>query len=66
MNKIKKARMAMGLKAKDLANRVSLTPASISKIESGKGGVSPVVAKRLAEVLGLSIEQVLFPEEKAA
>lgn len=66
MNKIKRARQEKGLKAKALAAKVELTPASVSKIERGLVGVSPEKAKRLAEVLGISIEDVLFPEEKAA
>lgn len=66
MNKIKAARLARHLKAKELAATVGLTPASISKIENGKVGVSSVTAKRLAEALDLTIEQVLFPEEEAA
>ncbi|MBS4019081.1 MAG: helix-turn-helix transcriptional regulator [Dechloromonas sp.] len=66
MTEIKKARKLKGLTVYDLAKSVGVTPGSISRIERGLVGISPAKAKKMAEALGLSVEQVLFPEEKAA
>lgn len=70
INKIKAARKAKGIKARQLAEMVGLTPASISKIERGLGGVRPTTAKKIADALGIPVVDVLFPsaedEEKAA
>lgn len=66
MNKVKQARKRAGMKANELAERAGLTPSHISKVERGLGGVSAGAAKRIAEVLGIPVVDVIFPEEKEA
>lgn len=66
MNKIKTARLRARMTAVELAKAVEMSPGAISKIERGLMGVRPRNAKKLAEVLGMDVTEVLFPEEKAA
>lgn len=66
MNKIKQARQRAGMKAKKLAEATGLTPAHISKVERGLAGISKVSAQRIASVLGMSVIDVIYPEEKEA
>lgn len=66
MNNMKRARKLKGMTVYEVADKVGITAGAISRIERGKSGVRVGNAKKLAEVLGISIEEVLFPEEKAA
>jgi transcriptional regulator with XRE-family HTH domain len=63
---LKIARIRQGLSQRDVARRIGISACALSLIESGQRGMKPVVAKKLAGVLGMSIEEVLFPEDKAA
>lgn len=64
MSILKTARTAKQISQKELAVLVGVTPGAISLIETGNRGVRPPLAKKLAEALGLSVEQVLFANEK--
>lgn len=66
MNNIKRARKLNGMTVYDVAQKVGITAGAVSRIERGLSGVRPSNAKKLAETLGISIEEVIFPEEKAA
>lgn len=66
MNVLKVARIRKGLKQRDVALAIGLSPCALSLIESGRRGMRPPAAKKLADLLGLSVEQVLFPEKEVA
>lgn len=66
MTNIKRARKLKGLTVYDVAAKVGVTAGAISRVERGLSGLRPANARKLAEVLDLTVEQVLFPEEKAA
>lgn len=65
MTKMQRARKAKGMTVYDLAAEVGLTPGAISRIERGIRSARPANAKKLAEVLDLPIEDVLFPETES-
>lgn len=52
-------RLAKGIKAKELAQKSSLSISMISKIESGKVIPSPKTRARIAKALGV-LEEILF------
>jgi XRE family aerobic/anaerobic benzoate catabolism transcriptional regulator len=59
-NKIKKLRESAGLSSKDLAENSGLSPAYISKIESGSTlSISLTTSKKIAYGLGLSLKDFL-------
>ncbi|MCU0987996.1 MAG: helix-turn-helix domain-containing protein [Xanthomonadales bacterium] len=65
MSKIREARLRRGLTQIEVAGLVGITPAAVSRIERGKIGVAPRRAHRWADVLGLSVDDILF-QKKAA
>lgn len=62
MNAIKSARLKLKLSQEELAQKVQSSQGRISDLENGRGQASPPLAKKLAGVLGLTMEQVFFPE----
>lgn len=64
MTPMKEARKRKGMTQIELANAVGASQAHISKLENGTEQVSPDLAKRLAEVLGLDVVKILYPNEK--
>lgn len=66
MSVIKQARKQKGMTVYDVADKVGVTAGVISRVERGLAGLRPENARKLAKVLDLNIEQVLFHEEKAA
>ncbi len=50
-----------GMSAVQLAEAVGITPAHVSKLESGKGDPSVAVLARLAKVLDASLEDLIGP-----
>lgn len=65
MYKLKIERIRRGLAQRDVAQQLEISPSQLSLVESGKRALKPAVAKKLADILGLSLEEVLFPEEGA-
>ena len=51
-----------GMTAAELAALVDITPAHISKLESGKGDPSVALLRRLARVLKVSLEDLVAEE----
>ena len=66
MSSIKDARKKKGMTVYQVAKALGVTAGVISRVERGLVGLRPSNAKKLAEILDLTVEQVLFPEEKAA
>ncbi len=66
MSIIKQARKQKGMTVYDVADKVGVTAGVISRVERGLAGLRPVNARKLAQALDLTIEQVLFSKEKAA
>jgi DNA-binding XRE family transcriptional regulator len=58
-NKVKVWRSYRGLSAKALADATGATPAAISQIESGKRQPSVDLLKRLAEALGVDMDDLV-------
>ncbi len=52
-------RVARGLKQKELADALSIDPSSVSRIEKGERAVSVAELVRLADVLGVRVEDLL-------
>ncbi len=48
-----------GMSAAQVAEAVGVTPAHVSKLESGKGDPSVAVLTKLAKVLGTSLEELI-------
>ena len=58
VNRIKYYRESLGMTQTDLADRVGLTKASISKLENEKNGTIAFTAALLCKVLGVSFEEL--------
>ena len=55
---LKHWRLQRGLRQMDLANRTDQAQTQLSKIESGQRGCNPALAQRLADVLGVDLEDL--------
>lgn len=67
MTKLKQARMRKGLSIYEVAEKVGITAGQVSKIERRLCGISPRNAPALADVLGLTLDEVLgFDQEHEA
>lgn len=62
MSPLKKARLARDLTIYELADRVEVSAASISRMERRLQCPSVATAARLSSLLGLTLEQILLPE----
>jgi transcriptional regulator with XRE-family HTH domain len=58
-NRIRELRQKLGLTAKNLAERVDTTEATISRIESGKQSLSQAWLQKIAHTLGVHIADLL-------
>lgn len=74
--KIKALRLNQGIKAKFIADAFGKSPSWLSLIESGRNKLGSEYVKQMAELLGVSVEDLLseeevfdskiFPDEQAA
>ena len=55
---LRRARIAAGLKQLELARKAQITPSSISHYESGRKEPYLSTARRLARVLGLTLDEL--------
>lgn len=64
MTPLKNIRTERGLSIYDVAKGVECTASTISRIESGKQGVSPILAERLAIFFegAITEEQIIYPD----
>ena len=62
-NRIKERRAEPGLTQAELAQRVGVTRKTVNTVENGVFTPSSILAIKLAEALGLSVEQLFRIEE---
>jgi putative transcriptional regulator len=62
-NKIKERRAELGLTQAELADRVGVTRKTVNTVENSVFTPSATLAIKLAEALGLSVEQLFWIEE---
>jgi putative transcriptional regulator len=62
-NRIKERRAESGLTQAELAERVGVTRKTVNTVENGIFIPSTVLALKLAEALGLTVEQLFWIEE---
>ena len=61
--RLRKLRAEKGMSQKDVADAVGMTQAAISQLESGRRVATPKTVKRLAEALGVDIEELAGEDE---
>ncbi len=57
--RIKQLRIAKNLKVKELAEMLGITQPALSKVETGKRGISIEVARKLSDIFNVSIDYIL-------
>jgi putative transcriptional regulator len=62
-NRIKERRSELGLTQAELAERVGVTRKTVNTVENGIFTPSTILALKLAEALGLTVEQLFRIEE---
>ena len=62
-NKLKERRTELGLTQAQLADRVGVTRKTVNTVENGVFTPSTVLALKLAESLGISVEQLFWIED---
>jgi len=63
VNRIKERRGELGITQAELAERVGVTRKTVNTVENGIFTPSTMLALKLAESLGLSVEQLFWIEE---
>jgi len=58
MNILRSKRVALGLKLKEAAERVNSDPGNLSRIELGKQTPSLALARRIADIYELTLDEV--------
>lgn len=58
-------REALGISQRDLAARAGITQGALSNIEHGKSGATPVLCRKLADGMGVSLEAITYPAPAA-
>lgn len=62
-NRIKQRRAELAITQAELADRVGVTRKTVNTVENGIFTPSTILALKLAESLGLSVEQLFWIEE---
>jgi len=66
MRKIKKLRVVQGLTQKKLAERVCISRANLTNIENGRRTPSMKTARKLANALGCTIDELFEREDETS
>jgi putative transcriptional regulator len=61
-NRLKERRSELGLTQAELAEKVRVTRKTVNTVENGVFTPSAILAIKLAQVLGLSVEQLFWVE----
>jgi putative transcriptional regulator len=61
-NRLKERRSELGLTQAELAEKVGVTRKTVNTVENGVFTPSAILAIKLAQVLGLSVEQLFWVE----
>lgn len=62
MSPMKRARKRLGLTQQQAAKAGEVSQAHLCNVENGRERASPQLAEKLAGVLGIPEEQILYPE----
>jgi transcriptional regulator with XRE-family HTH domain len=62
IGKVTRARLVRGWTQAKLAEMIERSPAAISAIENGRYEPSPTTMKRIADVLGLDMDELVLEE----
>lgn len=62
-NRLKDQRAELGITQAELAERVGVTRKTVNTVENGVFVPSTILALKLAEALGLTVEQLFWIEE---
>lgn len=63
-SEFKIARIRAGLYQKDLAQKVGITPNTISQIENGTKSTTGVTAKKICSILGVPFDEIFKIEQR--
>ncbi|MEG2415915.1 MAG: helix-turn-helix transcriptional regulator [Romboutsia sp.] len=58
-NKIKSMRILIGIKQKDMAKKLGVSPQYLSRLESGKIDLKISTLKQIADILGISVSKLI-------
>jgi transcriptional regulator with XRE-family HTH domain/mannose-6-phosphate isomerase-like protein (cupin superfamily) len=64
--RLRRARTARGISLRSMARRVGVSPSLISQVETGRAKPSVNTLYALASELGISLDELLFPDAMAA
>jgi transcriptional regulator with XRE-family HTH domain len=59
LSQLKLVRLQKGLKAKQIAERLGVSPAYISMLENGSAVLTPEILFRLAKIYGVTVAELL-------
>lgn len=59
MNKLKSVRVLKGVKQMEMAQKLGITPQYLSRIESGKVDIKLSTLKKIADILEVSISELV-------
>lgn len=63
-NKLKSIRVLRGIKLKDMASKLEITPQYLSRIESGRVDIKVSMLLKIADILNVNPNELLFRESK--
>lgn len=63
-NKLKSIRVLRGIKLKDMASKLEITPQYLSRIESGRVDIKVSMLLKIANILDVDPNELLFRESK--
>lgn len=63
-NKLKSLRVLKGLKLKDMANELEITPQYLSRIESGRVDIKVSMLLKIANILEVGPNELLLEESR--
>ena len=66
MNTLKHIRVSRGLMLKDVAQQVGTDAGNLSRIEQGKQNPSLALARKLASLYGISLDDIFGPTPQEA
>lgn len=63
-NKLKSIRVLRGIKLKDMASKLEITPQYLSRIESGRVDIKVSMLLKIANILDVDPNELLFRKSK--
>lgn len=63
-NKLKSIRVLRGIKLKDMASKLEITPQYLSRIESGRVDIKVSMLLKIANILDVEPNELLFRESE--